>query len=134
MKTIIAGPRSAASLETVEQAVESSGFADEITEMISSTARGAGCLGELWASHHKVPLKKMSARWGFFGRWTDRQMNVAMARYAAAAVEGGCLIAIRDGKNSHDTTSMIELARRFGLRTHVYVYVHETSEDVDDSD
>jgi hypothetical protein len=54
MKTISAGLREVADVETVREAVKLSGL--EITELVSSASRGVQSAGERWAKEEDVPV------------------------------------------------------------------------------
>lgn len=112
MKTIIAGSRDIDSYKEIEAAIEASGF--EITTVISGTARGVDRIGEVWAFKHNVPVIKVPANWDFYGKSAGYVRNEKMAQM------GEALIAVWDGE-SKGTKSMIDLARNYGLKTHVHI-------------
>lgn len=130
MKTIIAGTRTLTMfhLDELVTAVDLSGF--KITEVVSGCAPGGDFLGEQYAMHLGLPVKKFPAAWDDLEapgavvrrRRNGEQYNVragfdrnlAMARY------GEALIALWDG-NSTGTADMILQAHRHGLRVHVYI-------------
>jgi len=115
MRTIIAGSRGVTDYALVKKAVILSGFATEITEVVSGTAAGVDTLGERWAKEHDIPCKRMPANWSAHGRQAGFLRNREMAKYAGME---GALIAIWDG-NSHGTHSMIVVAKSMGMRVHV---------------
>jgi len=135
MKTVIAGCRWIENYDIVCQAIEESGF--EITEVVSGTANGVDTLGENWANAHDIPIKCFPANWknikvqgavirtnkyGKYNAAAGHIRNEQMAEY------GDALIAIWDGK-SRGTASMIELARKYGLKVYVFlVEEHEESQ------
>lgn len=111
MKTIIAGSRSITSIKTVRKAIDASNLT--VTEVVSGGARGVDSLGEKWASHNHIPVKRFIADWNRHGRSAGPIRNRQMADYADA------LIAIWDGE-SRGTKNMIGQAAAKGL----VVYVH----------
>lgn len=114
MKCIIAGSRTVRQYESVVRAIVSSGWADQITEVVSGTCRGPDQFGEQWAIRNNVVVKRFPAKWSE-GRAAGLMRNRKMAEYVG---EGGALIAVWDGK-SRGTGNMIEEARKHGLRVHV---------------
>jgi len=117
MRCIIAGSRTITDWQLVAAAVAASGF--PISQVISGGARGVDALGERWARRRGIRLRRFPADWSRFGRRAGTVRNEEMARAAAAAPEGGCLVAVWDGV-SRGTRHMIDLARQHGLA----VYVH----------
>lgn len=115
MKTIIAGSRTITDHLPVRKAIaqaQAKGLV--ITEVVSGGARGTDTLGEQWAYYRGIPVKRFNADWDRYGRSAGYRRNEQMARYAEA------LVAVWDG-TSPGTRHMIELARRLGLRVHVYI-------------
>lgn len=105
MKTIIAGSRNIKDYETVNNAVNWSGF--KITEVVSGHANGVDMLGEVWARRNKVPIKPFPVEkedWKDFGKAAGPMRNAKMALY------GEQLIAIQKDQ-SKGTANMIELAK-----------------------
>lgn len=117
MRCIIAGSRSITDPRQVAAAVAASGF--DITEVVSGTARGADQLGELFAEEHGIPVRRFLADWNRYGKRAGMLRNLAMLECAAAAPEGGGLIAVWDGR-SPGTRHTIEHARKAGLPVYVY--------------
>lgn len=103
MKTIIAGSRGA-SYKDVLAAVQACPFKDQITQVISGTARGADQHGEQIARNNGWPLLRMPANWNAHGRRAGYLRNVDMADAAEA------LIAVWDGE-SKGTKHMIDIAK-----------------------
>lgn len=99
MKVIIAGGRNVTEQRHVNLACTKAPFA--ITEVVSGCAKGADTLGEVWAIHHKIPIKKFPADWDQHGRRAGVLRNIQMGDYAQA------LIAVWDGK-SKGTKHMID--------------------------
>lgn len=114
MKTIIAGSRSVRDPRLVFQAVEASGFAPTITEVVSGGCHGPDTFGELWASSRHLPIKRFPAEWDRYGLKAGPIRNRQMADYADA------LIVVWDGR-SRGTENMIEEAQARNLQ----VFVHE---------
>ena len=114
MKTIIAGSRVITDYEAVNRAIAESGFANQISEVVSGRAKGVDTLGEEWALRNGVPCRHFPAAWQTEGRAAGPLRNEQMALYAEA------LIAVWDGM-SRGSRHMIELAQRQGLRVHISV-------------
>lgn len=123
MKVIIAGSR-----EIDEAKVERllpyivTAFRDfgdiYITEVVSGAARGVDLIGERYAKQHNIPIKRFLPDWERFGKAAGPRRNAEMAKYADA------LIAIWDGK-SRGTQSMIDLAKKHGLKLNIYFVKEE---------
>jgi hypothetical protein len=116
MKTIIAGSRKITDLGTVIKAISQCGFAEEITEVVSGTARGVDMLGEAMADANGIPVKKFPANWkpnGVFDKGAGYKRNVEMGEYADA------LIAVWDGE-SRGTKHMIDIMKGMGKKVYVY--------------
>lgn len=117
MKTIIAGSRDIMSVKSLLVAIKDSGF--QITEVVSGTARGVDQMGETWAAHHGIPVRKFVPAWrdrdGFYNPGAGFQRNDDMAKYADAAV------ILWDGV-SRGTADMIARAKKRKLK----LYVHRT--------
>lgn len=101
MKLIIAGSRSISDLEIVEEAINKSGWRNEITEVVHGDARGVDKLGEMWAEQNSIPVKRFPANWKKFGKKAGSIRNKQMSEY------GNKLIAIWDG-NSTGTIDMVK--------------------------
>ena len=129
MKVIIAGSRNISSLGLVKQAIEESGWIDEITEVVSGCASGVDTLGENWAELNEIPIKKFPADWkntkvkgavirtnqyGKYNAAAGSLRNEEMAKYADA------LIAIWDGK-SRGTGDMILRVHSHKLKVFVFL-------------
>lgn len=119
MRCIIAGSREGFTVGDVERAVEQSGWADEITTVLSGGARGVDRDGEEWARLNSKILVIHPADWNRHGKRAGPIRNAQMAQEADA------LIALWDGV-SPGTQSMIAIARQRGLR--VFVYRKEAQE------
>ena len=112
LRTIIAGSRGINDYEVVERAIYDSGF--DIAEVLSGCARGVDRLGEIWAQHANVPVRRFPADWNAYGRRAGYIRNAEMASNADA------LIAIWDGR-SPGTSHMIHVAHLRDLRIHVFI-------------
>jgi hypothetical protein len=110
MKTIIAGSRWIGDYETICHAINASGFI--ISEVVSGGSRGVDRLGEQWAYHQLLPVKRFPAEWHTLGKAAGPIRNGEMAEYADA------LIAIWDGK-SKGTAHMIDVATALGLKVFI---------------
>lgn len=122
MKCIIAGSRTITDYRLVVKAFILSGFAAQVTEIVSGHAartqvNGAWMdtidrLGERLAVEFRLGLTVMPAEWDKFGRGAGPIRNVAMAEYADA------LVAIWDGK-SNGTAHMIRTATEMDRKVYV---------------
>ena len=107
MKTIIAGGRNYSFSEddiAWLDAIHTNGW--RITEVVSGGANGADLDGESWARARGIPVKRIPADWGKFGRSAGPRRNAEMAVYADA------LIAFPGGRGTED---MIRRATKAGL-------------------
>jgi len=114
MKTIIAGSRSIDDICILAVALEACPFTADISEIVSGTAKGADRLGETYAQHYKIPLKRFPADWNSYRRSAGIIRNTEMAQYADA------LIALWDGQ-SRGTAHMIKTAKHEGLEVFAHV-------------
>lgn len=110
-KVIIAGSRNIDSVDVVAEAIEKSGF--YIDEVVSGTARGVDRLGESFANHYEIPIKRFPADWEKYGKQAGFIRNLKMAKYATH------LIAVWDG-TSNGTNHMITVAEKNNLIIFVY--------------
>lgn len=113
MKCIIAGSRSINQYVVVDHAIQESGWADDIDQVVSGGAQGVDALGEEWAykNHRKVII--FPADWETYGKSAGIRRNRQMGDYATH------LIAVHDGV-SRGTKHMIEYAKERGLKVYVY--------------
>ena len=123
MKVIIAGSRNLGSWSQVTAAIVTSGFEQEMSEIVSGGARGVDRMGEHFASLYKIPLKVFPADWNKNGKAAGPIRNAEMAKYADA------LIAVWDGE-SRGTKNMIDEMEKLDKPVHVYQI--ETVYDEDD--
>lgn len=116
MRIIIAGSRNYTDTKDffirMDRIIDSEEWILSISEVVSGTARGVDTMGEVWADHFDVPVKRFPADWAKHGRGAGHIRNAEMAKYA----EG--LIAFWDGI-SPGTASMINLAKAEGLKTFI---------------
>jgi hypothetical protein len=117
VKCIIAGGRDVPAdyaEKLVVEALSLCGFANDITSIIHGGASGidaaAGRVCSPW-----LPVEVMEAAWDLFGKAAGPFRNHAMAAKSEA------LIACHDGV-SRGTASMIEIAKKRGLRVFVLRY------------
>jgi hypothetical protein len=115
MRIIVAGSRSVLD-EQVRDALARCPWVGFVSAVVSGTAKGADEFGERWAEQHNITVVKYPADWEKYGKKAGPLRNKLMAENADG------LVAVWDGE-SRGTRSMIELARRLGLR----VFVLETS-------
>lgn len=113
MKVIIAGSRNIRELIILETAIDESGWADDIKEVVSGCAKGVDTLGEEWAYKTHRPVKRFPADWENYGRSAGIRRNCSMAAYADA------LLAVWDGQ-SKGTANMIAEAKKQKLKVFVY--------------
>lgn len=92
-----------------------SGWANDITEVISGTCRGPDQFGERWAERNGVLVTRMPASWQTELRAAGIRRNIRMAEYAGP---DGAVIAVWDGK-SRGTKHMFEYARSQGMKVFV---------------
>lgn len=112
MKVIIAGSRSITDYMRVTAAILASGWADQITEVVSGRAIGVDRLGEQWAKKRGISIKYFEVTaedWKHLGRGAGCVRNREMAQYADA------LILVWD-KRSKGSVSMWQEAKLAGLR------------------
>lgn len=82
MKTIIAGGRNHIGSEADEAFLLSVG----ISHVVSGGCRGADAMGEKWAIRHGIPVTRVQADWGIYGRSAGPKRNKTMAEIADAVV------------------------------------------------
>lgn len=127
-KVIIAGSRTINDYSLLLKAISDSGWAKDITEVVSGRARGVDSLGERWAKEKGIDVKPFPADWknvkvkdaiirqNSYGRYNAKaglDRNQKMAEYADK------LIAIIKN-NSSGTADMIERMKK--LNKEVYIY------------
>lgn len=122
MKCIIAGSRTITDYKLVVRAFILSGFALQVTEVVSGHAARTqkdgkwvdtvDRLGERLAVEYRLGLKTMPADWTLYGLGAGHERNSRMAGYANA------LIAVWDGASS-GTYDMITLAKVHQLKVFV---------------
>lgn len=84
MKYIIAGGRDFDNIYIMAQALDP--FEEEITEVVSGTARGADSIGEQWARGRDIPIKRFEPDWEQYGKSAGFIRNSEMGTYADAAI------------------------------------------------
>lgn len=113
LRTIIAGSRSITNYGVLVRAMARINWAPSV--IISGAANGADRLGEQYAKSAGIPVELYPADWDAHGKRAGFLRNEQMAKNAQA------LVALWDGE-SRGTKSMIELARKYGLRIHIETY------------
>lgn len=88
---------------------------DNKIEIVSGKASGADTLGENYAKDRGYPVEPFPADWNNLGKKAGYIRNEEMAKYADA------LIAFWDGE-SKGTKNMIELAKKYNLKTKVILF------------
>ena len=92
-----------------------SNIPDDDIEIVSGVAKGADHLGELYAADNNLSISLFPADWDTYGKAAGYRRNADMADY------GTHLVAFWDGE-SRGTKSMIELAKKKGLKVKVVMY------------
>lgn len=115
MRCIIAGGRDIANVSVIFGAIATSGFAHEITEVVSASVPGVDEIGFMWARQMAdVPVKEFPADWKKHGKAAGPIRNQQMAEYADA------LILVWDGK-SKGSANMLMHAKNHGLRIYEHI-------------
>jgi len=107
MKVIIAGSRNCTNKWTLQRAIDACGL--EITEVVSGTCRGVDTMGEQWAQHNNVPIKRFPPDWEKSGKAAGPIRNKQMAEYADA------LILLWNPEKSRGSRSMYNEAKKLDL-------------------
>lgn len=110
MKAIIAGSREITDYARVVAAIEASGWAAQITEVVSGHAIGVDRLGERWAKERGIPIKEFEvtvADWKHLGKRAGCVRNREMAQYAAQ-FPGSALILVWDGQSTGSANMLAE--------------------------
>lgn len=124
MKVIITGGKEIADYKLVEAAVKESGF--KVTEVVSGCEKGVDKLGEEYADHKMLPVKKFPAKWkdmsqpciiaenqyGPYNKLAGVNRNKEMTKYSDAI-----LVVTNGSDNSH---FIIEQAKEANLLVYVY--------------
>lgn len=120
MRCIIAGSRTA-TFDDVWDAMDACEWADQITEVVSGTARGADLAGEAWAEMEGLPVERFPADWDKEGKSAGFKRNRKMADYAGCVWggNGGACITVWDGE-SKGTAHMMDLAKMAGLKQFIW--------------
>ena len=121
-RVIIAGSRDFEDFEIAERAIfEAFRNIDIIgpVRIVSGHCRGADMLGERLAEKYGLAISLFPAEWSRYGRRAGFIRNSTMASFAGEDNCRGDLIAFWDGE-SKGTGMMIGLAKRKGLRVHVF--------------
>ena len=114
MRVIIAGSRDITDYTLVVDAVEKSGWGEDIETVVSGGAKGVDLLGERWAKENigEDNIDVFLADWGELGNEAGFARNYDMAMNADA------LIAVWD-KKSNGTRHMINIANEMGLEVSI---------------
>lgn len=86
MKIVIAGSRTLSSWLLVDAAISISGWRDQITQVVSGTARGVDQSGEIWAERNSIPVIKFPADWDLYQNAAGPIRNEKMGDYADAGI------------------------------------------------
>ena len=117
MRVIIAGSRqfdNPAHIKLIDEAVERSGWREEITKVFSGTAKGIDRLGERWALDNHLPVQRFYPDWKRFGG-----KLAPLVRNELMAANADALICIWDAR-SRGTLHMIETARKKEVKLFIY--------------
>jgi hypothetical protein len=112
MKTIIAGSRNIVRAEVL-LAMTLCPFVNEITTVVSGTAKGVDRAGEDWAADNGINVVRFPADWKRYKLGAGKIRNKQMAEFSEA------LIAVWDGKSS-GTKNMIAEAIHLKLKVWVW--------------
>lgn len=119
MKTIIAGNGDISNFGLVHFAISRSGFADQITEVVSGKKKvlmGGGVIAsvdfmaETWANERNIPVKGVKADYLRFKKFAPKVQNIHKMR------EGDALIVIHDG-TCDVSDHMLTIAKKKGMKT-----------------
>ncbi len=121
MKLIIAGTRTFTDFKLLSNTLQSLHIMHKIEEVISGGATGVDRLGEIWALHHNIPVKKFLPDWERQGKAAGPIRNAKMAEY------GDICIVFWNGV-SKGTKNMIDCAKRHRKFTIVFNYISGTTE------
>jgi hypothetical protein len=119
MRCIIAGSRDFTDQRLVDEAMETCGFASEVTEVVCGMARGVDTLGLRWANRRGLAVARYPANWDRWGKRAGLVRNEEMARNAEA------LVAIPG--EGPGTKHMITMAWRYELRIYIVEFACATS-------
>lgn len=111
MKLIIAGSRSFDNYELLKDSLLKD-FQNNLTEIVSGTARGADKLGERYALEFNIPITYFKPDWELHRKSAGYIRNEQMAAYADSC------ICFWDGV-SKGTKHMINLAKKYKLKLKV---------------
>ena len=114
-KFIIAGSRNFDDYKLLSNTLYEMVMYDPDAEIVSGGSKGADKMGEKFAKSYGLMLKIFPADWSKHGKAAGPIRNKQMAEYA------DCLIAFWDGK-SRGTKSMIDLAKKEGLKVYIIEY------------
>ena len=112
MKLIVAGSRTLKIKKLIERQLNNLKSRYPELTVISGMARGPDRLSYNWAVEHNVAVIPMPADWKQYDKVAGHIRNEEMAKI------GTHLLAYWDGY-SPGTKSMISLASKYGLKTHV---------------
>ena len=117
LRTVVAGSRTAGLINVIN-AIDSAEFKNQISVIISGTAKGADYYGEVYAKSAGIPIERFPADWTKYGKKAGYLRNIQMADEADA------LIAVWDGV-SKGTNHMINIANEKNLLVFVYKFIPE---------
>ena len=120
VRLIIAGPRDYA--RDLVDADVATGVAawmaryriESIHTIVSGHSGVVDLAGERWANHHAHAIVRFVPQWGLNGASAGPKRNAEMAQFAAERPSGG-LLALRDGRRTPGTNSMVYQAKKAKL-------------------
>ena len=119
-RVIVAGSRTFSDFELLERKLNELLVNLTDVEIVSGGARGADKLGELYAKKHNLPLKIFLPDWELHPGQAGFIRNEEMARYAAEA-EVGCCVVFWDGQ-SNGTRHMRQIAEAYKLKLRTIIF------------
>lgn len=108
MKILIAGGRNFTDKQFLFSYMEK--YLEEVSCVISGTAKGADKLGEAWAKHHNITLERYPAQWAKYGRAAGPIRNQEMLDKGKPDL----VVVFKGGSGSKH---MATIARKSGVKT-----------------
>lgn len=118
MKLIIAGSRGfTGNWKHVDFLLDWIGIKEEVSEVVGGEGGKADDAGKEWAAKYRIPFKPFPANWDKHGRSAGPVRNKEMAKYVG---RDGALLAILDNSECRGTKSMIDAAKKQGVKRYVF--------------
>jgi ribA/ribD-fused uncharacterized protein len=115
MRLCIAGGCDFTDVEYAIPRIQKVHLADPVDTEICGMARGADLIGRAWAKELGIPVEEYHADWKRYGRAAGPIRNQRMADEG----KPDCVLAL---PGNSGTASMVEIARKAGIKTIVYNY------------